>query len=230
MCPIAASSPSLPTEPPSPAPPKTTSTWSPVRQAEQRATLLLGAWTADLGFALDRLTQLNASDPSGRFGGRLDLQHIGVFGHSLGGATALQFCHDDPRCKAGIDVDGMVLGNVANQGLTKPFMFLMSDHSGEPQSETRPIQARIDALYRRLPPDRRWMITIAGADHYGFSDPTRSPLALSILQALRHRLSTRRQISIAEHYIRAFFDVYLEGAPAAALQPLPGYPEARYTP
>src|SRR5450755_3638518 len=65
----------------------------------------LAAWTADSAFVLDRLEQLNKSDVSGKFTGRLDMTRVGMFGHSLGGATAAQFCHDDSRCKAGIDVD-----------------------------------------------------------------------------------------------------------------------------
>ena len=31
---------------------------------------------------------------------KLEIARLGVFGHSFGGATALQFCHDDSRCKA----------------------------------------------------------------------------------------------------------------------------------
>jgi predicted dienelactone hydrolase len=61
---------------------------------------------ADTAFVLDRLGRLNAGNPPGKFTDRLDLTQVGVFGHSLGGATAAQFCHDDPRCKAGIDIDG----------------------------------------------------------------------------------------------------------------------------
>src|SRR5882762_1374929 len=100
-------------------------------QADQLANKLTQAWTTDTGFALDQLERLNTSDPSGRFLGRLDMQRVGVFGHSLGGATALQFCHDDSRCKAGIDVDGVVMGSVSREGVTQPFMFLLSDHRGE---------------------------------------------------------------------------------------------------
>src|SRR6202030_4333331 len=72
-------------------------------QQEQLANKLAQSWSADMRLALDQLGRLNTSDPSGRFLGRLDTQRAGVFGHSLGGATALQFCHDDSRCKAGID-------------------------------------------------------------------------------------------------------------------------------
>ncbi|MBV9202289.1 MAG: family membership, partial [Alphaproteobacteria bacterium] len=72
-------------------------------EQEQLATKLVQAWAADTRFALDQLERLNASDASGRFLGRLDMRRVGMFGHSLGGATSLQFCHDDSRCKAGID-------------------------------------------------------------------------------------------------------------------------------
>ena len=69
-------------------------------QQQEVAMKLVNAWSADMSFALDQLAQLNASDPSGRFRGRMDLNHVGAFGHSLGGAEALQFCHDDARCNA----------------------------------------------------------------------------------------------------------------------------------
>src|ERR1700732_2653161 len=139
-------------------------------QQEQLANKLAQAWSADMSFALDQLERLNASDPSGRFLGRLDMQRVGVFGHSLGGATALQFCHDDSRCKAGIDVDGAPLGSVVADGVTQPFMFLLSDHrgesdAGEPEA-IRHAGANINSIYDRLPSDRRLMIMIRGASHY----------------------------------------------------------------
>src|SRR6202140_309360 len=134
---------------------------------EQLANKLLQAWSADMGFALDQLERLHASDPSGRFLGRLDMQRVGVFGHSLGGATALQFCHDDSRCKAGIDVDGAPLGSVIAEGVTQPFMFLMSDHRGESDDAETPeairlAGANVPSIYDRLPTDRRLWITIRG--------------------------------------------------------------------
>jgi len=139
-------------------------------QQELLANKLVQAWSADMGFALDQLERLNASDPSGKLLGRLDMQRVGVFGHSLGGATALQFCHDDPRCKAGIDVDGAPLGRVIREGVTQPFMFLLSDHSSESDAETRPIMANIRSIYDRLPGDRRLQVIIRGASHFRFGD------------------------------------------------------------
>jgi pimeloyl-ACP methyl ester carboxylesterase len=200
-------------------------------QAVELATRLAQAWSDDIGFALDQLERLNASDPSGRFVGRLDMQRVGVFGHSLGGATALTFCHEDARCKAGIDVDGLPLGNVINQGLSQPFMFLLSDHSGEPEAETRPVMANFRSIYDRLPSGRRWWIMIRGAGHFRFSDG--AVLQIQPITRVLHtlgimRLDGRRQVAITEHYIHTFFDVYLKGAPASELEGQPEFPEVVY--
>src|SRR6266404_5650430 len=62
-------------------------------QRERCVNRVLTAWIADIGFVLDRLEGLNTSDPSGKFKARLDMTRLGVFGHSFGGATALQFCY-----------------------------------------------------------------------------------------------------------------------------------------
>src|ERR1700674_400771 len=203
---------------------------------EQLANKLAQAWSADMGFALDQLERLNASDPSGRFLGRLDMQRVGVFGHSLGGATALQFCHDDSRCEAGIDVDGAPLGRVVADGVTQPFMFLLSDHRGESdagESEAiRQAGANIHSIYDRLPDDRGLMIMIRGADHYRFSDDgamLKSPLMMRVLRTVGVvRLDGRRQLALTAHYISTFFDVYLKGAPAPQLKSQPEYPEIEY--
>lgn len=195
-------------------------------QRVQVATKLVHAWSADMSFAVDRMEQLNSADTSGRFRGKLDLQRLGAFGHSLGGAEALQFCHDDPRCKAGIDVDGAPFGSVVAEGVTQPFMFLMSDHSDEPAVETGPIEARLRSIFDRLPRDRRLQVTIRRATHFGFQDDVKSPIVMSVLRIPGERMNGRRQLAISSHYIDAFFDVYLRGEPASRLEFLQHeYPE-----
>src|ERR1019366_693603 len=112
------------------------------QQQTQLAERLAESWSRDSSFALDQMEQLNASGSSGLFFAKLDLTRVGIFGHSLGGATALQFCHDDARCKAGIDVDGLPLGSVIAEGVTQPFMFLLSDHRGETADADTPEAIR----------------------------------------------------------------------------------------
>jgi len=201
----------------------------------QLANKLVQAWSADMGFALDQLERLNTSDLSGRFLGRLDMQRVGVFGHSLGGATTLQFCHDDSRCKAGIDVDGAPLGTVIAEGVTQPFMFLWSDHGSEwSDVEGRQVEAHFRSIYDRLPSDRRLQIVLRGSNHYGFSDDgamLKSPLLMRALRTLGIvRLDGRRQVAVTTHYISTFFDVYLKGEPASELKNQSQYPEIQYVP
>jgi len=192
------------------------------------ANKLVQAWSSDMGFAVDQLERLNASDASGRFLGRLDMQRLGVFGHSLGGAEALQFCHDDSRCKAGIDVDGAPFGSVVHEGVPQPFMFLMSDHNGESDDESRWVAANFESLYSQLPLNRTLRIMIRGANHFGFSDDLKSPLVMGVMRRLGKRLDGRRQLAVTAQYISTFFDVNLQGAPASKLQSQSEYPEIEY--
>ena len=201
-------------------------------QQEDLANKLVQAWTSDMRLALDQLERLNASDPSGKFLGRLDMKRVGVFGHSLGGATALQFCHDDSRCKAGIDVDGAPLGNVITNGVTQPFMFLLSDHGSESDAVSRQVKANIQSIYDRLPADRRLQIKIQDASHFRFSDDgamLKIPLIMGAMRTLGIvHLDGRRQVAVTAHCISTFFDVYLKGAPVSDLRSQPKYPEIEY--
>ncbi|MEO8452687.1 MAG: family membership [Gemmatimonadota bacterium] len=184
-------------------------------QTERCASRVMTAWTGDIGFVLDRLAEVNAADSSGRFTGRLDMTRVGVFGHSLGGAVAAQFCHEDSRCKAGIDIDGAPHGSVIQAGLGQPFMFLLSDHGDEHDSSSAEILADIQSIYDRIPPDRRVRVVIRGAFHYTFSDDgavLKSRVVRGVLRlAGKLGMDGRRQLEITAYCLRTFFDAYLKG-------------------
>jgi predicted dienelactone hydrolase len=141
----------------------------------------------------------------------LDLTKIGVFGHSFGGATALQVCHDDSRCKAGIDIDGMAFGSVIADGVKQPFMFLGGDHHREPKAETQPVWRDLHAIYERLPANGRVALMIEGADHYSFADGgvLKSHIALAVLRGLGLVIDGKRQLVTTAACVRAFFGKYL---------------------
>jgi dienelactone hydrolase len=200
------------------------------QEREHCANRLLTAWSADMAFVLDRLEKLNASDASGKFTGRLDMTRIGVFGHSFGGAAALQFCHEDHRCKAGIDVDGAPHGSVIQTGIDRPFMFLLSDHSHEPGAESDLIGANIQSIYDRLPTDGRLRIEIRGANHFLFSDDgglLKSHIVLRMLRLLGVvGIDGRRQLVVTAYCLRSFFDAHVKGTGATRLKTSsPLYPE-----
>jgi pimeloyl-ACP methyl ester carboxylesterase len=200
------------------------------RERERCVNRLLTAWTADIAFVLDRLEQLNASDASGKFAGRLNMTRVGVFGHSFGGAAAALFCHDDSRCKAGIDVDGAPHGSVIQAGIDRPFMFLLSDHGRESDPESLQIMANIQSIYDRLPADGRLRIEIRGANHFLFSDDGALLKSHIVQRALRILgivgIDGRRQIAVTTHCVHSFFDAYLKGPSASRLNiSSPLYPE-----
>jgi predicted dienelactone hydrolase len=173
----------------------------PQAERERMAEQLIGVWTADNRFLADQLARLNASDA--RFAHRLDLDRLGAAGHSFGGAPAAQFCHDDRRCKAGIDIDGMLFGSVVRDGLRQPFLFLLSDHSREHDPAGQRVLANIAAM-------RRPVVTIAGAHHFSFSDQSllKSALLFRLLRAIGviGPLDSRRGLAIVNARIADFFD------------------------
>jgi dienelactone hydrolase len=204
----------------------------PDDQADRLINGLLPMWTSDTKFVVSQLEQLNAAGSSSKFTGRLDLQRLGMFGHSFGGATALQFCHDDPRCKAGIDIDGAPYGSVVQEGVKQPFLFILSDHSGElSDPASKQILANIRSIDDRLS-NGRSLITIRGAHHFSFSDQSllKSQYLMKAISSVGAfgKLDARRGLSITTTYVHTFFDVYLKGAPASELRNVsPQYPEVQ---
>jgi hypothetical protein len=158
------------------------------------------------------------------------MQKVGIAGHSLGGATAAQFCHDDPRCAAGIDIDGMPFGNVIQDGIHRPFLFLMSDHSRESGSEPQTVERNIESIYDHVPEGKRWGMTIIGANHFTFSDQmfTKSPILMFFLRrvGVMGSLEKRRGLAITGACVHTFFDVYPErrtrGGNEQSARPLSG--------
>jgi predicted dienelactone hydrolase len=189
----------------------------PDEERRKVAGRLLTIWTSHVSFALDRLAALNASDPSGRLTGRLDLMRVGAFGHSFGGAQSAQFCHDDARCVAAIDIDGMLFGSVIAEGMPKPFMFLMEGRAGTktpPDGEVRALLSDMRSLYDHVPSEKGLSLSIDGANHFMFSDDGAAVWSSVLLRGLRLigvlKLDGRRQVAITRYAVRGFFDAYLK--------------------
>ena len=81
-------------------------------------------WAEDLTDVVDQLDKWNSS---GFFEGRLDIQNIGVFGHSRGGGAAGEALLTDNRIKAGANIDGVQWGRIVDTSFTDPFLFISAD-------------------------------------------------------------------------------------------------------
>jgi len=179
-------------------------------------------WVADARFVLDQIEGL-ARDP-GPFQGRLDLDRIGAFGWSFGGATAVQLTADDPRVKAAVDHDGQLFGAVRERGTTRPVMQLHNATDYEklyPEKERPAVRelmamtAAWDSTTRELSSGDWYNVTIAGTDHGDFSD-------LSLFyKRPKERIDARRAHEIINAYTLAFFDQYLRGQPSTLLSEEP---------
>jgi predicted dienelactone hydrolase len=90
---------------------------------------LIGIRAADSRFVLDRLSRLVQLEPGSPLAGHLDLQHVGIVGHSIGGATAVQVMASDPRFRVGVNLDGKLFGTEPNARLKRPFLWIQSDGS-----------------------------------------------------------------------------------------------------
>lgn len=203
----------------------------PADRLDRAMQTLIGVWTADVGFLLDQVARLNESDPAGRLTGRFDIDAVGIAGHSFGGATAAQFCHDDGRCRAGIDLDGRLFGSVVWEGIGQPFLFLLSDHGDEWASPDCQICSEIRSAAKRAPADKL-IVTLLDAHHFSFGDPslTLSRIPRSVFAKLSGQggLEPRTGLASTTRYVREFFDVHLRGARREALYSGPLVAGARF--
>ena len=198
--------------------------------AESQAILdrLINVWAADDQFVLDQLEELNAADPTGRFTGKLDMQEVGVFGHSFGGATAAQVCSIDARCKAGVDLDGYPYGTVVQQGLPQPFMFVWSEPTGRVDPGWQQAMQDTQAIAAQQP-HPHYQITVEGMRHFNFTDYAVLFSPVVKLMGGLGPIDGQRGLEITAEYVRSFFDRYLKHLDAPLLDgPSGAYPEVQF--
>ncbi len=89
----------------------------------------LDLWVQDTNFVLRVLTLLNDAGSGTPFEGLLDLDRVGAFGWSFGGATSRRFCNQEPRCRASINLDGSSYARMG-EGISDPHLEFAGDIAG----------------------------------------------------------------------------------------------------
>jgi dienelactone hydrolase len=198
------------------------------RQAiEAAGNRMVKVWAADVRFSLDKLAEMNA-DPKSLFYGRLDLKRVGLLGHSFGGAATAKVCSTDPRCKAGIDIDGDPFGSVLNTGIKQPFLFVLSDWTLSPTwvqktlsgVSLRRMKEHQSDMAREMQEvcsgsDECWETHIKGARHFNFTDVAVLYSPGMKLTGFLGPVDGREGIGSTARCIRTFFDNALSGQASA---------------
>lgn len=164
-------------------------------------------WVADQRAVYNALEGWEKSDPL--LAGNFDLAHIGSFGHSFGGATALDVCLVEPRCQAAVDMDGGLYGRSETEPATRPLLLMISEDSAgnaAAMASWREMAARAEG-------DASWL-EIPGSNHLSF---TIMPLLSPLLAPWG--FDAGQGLQVVDHSLRMFFDSHLRGIAAPPPDP-----------
>ena len=195
-------------------------------------------------FAKDALFILNQLS-SGKLSRNIDPKRIGMLGHSIGGASALEVCRIDRRFKACANLDGAPFGVIRKEGVKKPSLIMRSNpvFTDEGLAKNGKTRAEVDKFFRDLNvpydlliPQQKgiptYIVKIRGTGHLSFSD---TPFFKNIPSPFGAKfMDGERSFLIASDYLRAFFDKYLNGRKKGILDetdsPYPEVTVRKYNP
>jgi predicted dienelactone hydrolase len=170
---------------------------------------LFPVWVADQRFVFDTLEAWAADDSL--LAGRIDEERFGVFGHSFGGATALEVCRVDVRCRVAVNLDGGLWGDMVTQPSTRPLLLMTAAGSRENETAMNEWRRMVDAATAAA-----YWLELPASNHLSFTDmPLLSPLLVPDGFDPRHGMGT------INNYVRAFFDVHLRDGDAQQFAPSP---------
>jgi predicted dienelactone hydrolase len=184
-------------------------------------------WSDDVIFAMNQLAALDA-DPASPFHGRLKLERLGVFGHSLGGAAALDACHRDLRCRATIDLDGTPFGDGPTTGLSQPVMLIMHDGYAADCTDCAQVGDKVNAIYQQ-PGAARYRLTVTGTRHFNFRDAALFYRPGAHMIGALGPIDPRRGLKVITDYVATFFNRHLNNASEPLLSgPSSAYPDVQF--
>ena len=154
----------------------------------------------DLSFCLDKLTLMNED----RFNGALDFSRIGSWGHSIGGAAAIDASRIDSRIDAVVNFDGTPSGIALELGMQRPFMFIedMTDLSMKGYE----IQFDRRTSFCGQVEAEAYRVLLKHTNHQSFYD-----INLHEATSQQNRGKALRILNTAVAYMDDFFDQYVRG-------------------
>lgn len=197
--------------------------------AERDPTITSGAptWLADRLFVHDRLQRGEVPAAVADVAAASALERVGELGMSFGGSSSGAVCMVDPRCAAGVNLDGANFYLPAwDADVPRPFLMLHSDlgrmyghFGGKANGHERSFN---DFSYERFEHagTRRdiYRLQLKDTEHLGLSDMSwfmRRPLRDAVLGSA----PTQVMLDVQNDFVRGFFDKHLRGIDNAFPQP-----------
>jgi predicted dienelactone hydrolase len=181
-------------------------------------TKMVVSRAADTGFVLDQLAAISRGGNPDRehrplprgLRGALDLDHVGMFGHSDGGSTTAHAMHVDPRIRAGVDMDGTLWTPEAVAGSDRPLLLFG-------RQDLDSFEARTWSEFRTNQRGPMLQLSLTGSAHGTFSDlAVLGPQAAPILGIPAENVTAAfgtingvRAVAVIRAYLNAFFGRYL---------------------
>jgi dienelactone hydrolase len=166
--------------------------------------------TADMSFVMDYIKNMVSNPESDGIFNNIDLDHIGLFGHSLGGATSAQVGRINNDVDAVIVIDGTMLGeNRENSPYPKPILNIFNESHYYNEAINNDNYPNTFAC-KDAPCS--YKVVIKGSGHMNFTDlPIISPFLSKMLETEQStNIDPRFCIEITNDVILQFFNKYLK--------------------
>ena len=167
---------------------------------------------ADVQFVINQLIKIQSGKIKHQLNGYLDLNRIGVAGHSYGGGTSIMVSYLDPRVKATLVLDSWMNPlpqKIIEIGIQQPLIYI-----GRPKWTDSDYPTNTDLVAKLMDNTKgaNYYLSIKGTLHLNYCDaPLFSPLAKYFLDI--GKMNGIKSVNLINNISLQFFDQHLKSEP-----------------